>query len=475
MKNPLQQIDVKKIAGVKKILGINFDEHRARIVEVQQSIKYSKKNASTYKALNSFTVNFNENSSWSEKGEAIKVALAQRGITTPYAVTSIQSLGIKIVEVNIPPGTQDFDEWIMENQEKLLKYTNSSAKIVYVYKILEETDQGYRTEICFVRQEQIENYTIALEKAGLKILFMDVGISDALYALEVEKNALNVKLEKTIFVYVQEHQFIIMKIQNGKRISLSVQDAPENSNISDELSNILPNEDDVEVILTGDVVQTQSYRVLNPLGCTPEYALAVGLAIRGFSSSANEKSLLPDSEREQLETSLMKSVFQRVTILLGSIVLLALLLQYVTDYIITSKMEGMEEQLLQNGSSYAEVQLLEKQVQELKQQLQGKGALVKSSQYAKFLHDIAAAIPEGSWLYRLKGGENTNGSSAFSLCGYAENTEKVTELLRSLYEKKFDVKLIRSGNQLPAESLVPIPSGKKFITFEIQVSYRSIE
>lgn len=469
MKSFLQKIDIKKIAGINGILGIDLNEDRARIVEVQQSLNIPKKNISPYKVLNSFTVNFNTNSSWAEKGEAIKSALAERNITASYAVTSIQSFAIKIVGVNIPHGTRDIDEWIIENQEKLLKYSFPLGQIVHTFEILEETEHGFKTEIYFVRQEEIENYKTALEKAGLKILFLDIGILDALCALKIDAEAKWTESEKIIIFYAQGHQLNIMKVQNGKRISLLTHDVSGISDISKELSNSVTEEEGVEIILAGDALQIQSYPILKPLECSSEYTLAIGLAIRGFSSPIKEKSLLPDSNRENLEASLMKLVFQRTTIFLGSIVLLALLLQYMVDYIIISETESLEEQLLVNGSSYTEIQSLEKQIQELEQQLHGKGALVKSSQYAKFLHVVASALPEGSWLYRIKGSQNIKESPMFSLYGYTESTEKVTEVLRSLNEKKFEVKLIRSGSQLPTENLIPVRLGKNFVTFEIQV------
>jgi hypothetical protein len=163
--------------------------------------------------------------------------------------------------------------------------------------------------------------------------------------------------------------------------------------------------------------------------------------------------------------NLHKSFFQRAVLFAGVVLIALLFIPFALENYLNWRSNKLDEQLLANGSSYAELKLLETQTRDLEKQLGESNTSVRSSHTAKLLYNIASASPEGLWLYKIKLDTETKGTSKLSLFGYTLKSEKVTDYLRNLNSLGYEANLIRSGNPQQNETLIPLR--KDAVTFEI--------
>jgi hypothetical protein len=459
VRNSIRQIDFQRLAGISTILGVDVTERQARIVEIQ-TIGYSfNRSHLNLKPLHFCTVDFPQNTSWSEKGNILKSALTEKGIIAKHAVSSIQTLGVKVVQAVVPQGIRNIDAWLIENQEKLLRLPITSNQIVHTYENLSESENGTTIEISFIRSEDIQNYQTMLQQAGLQLVSLSVGIRDVANIARL----INPDKDEVIVEFIRDSRKHSISLHKGHRSEMFHEEFVSVSSISS------PADSNVQRILCGDVGVLDSSLFFKPLGLNSEYSLAVGLAIKGFLPDIHPIDVLSPKDQEQFEKVVYKSLFQRVILSMGALILGLLIIQAITEYIISSKQENMEAELLTHSNSYTDIHSLEKQVAELENQASGKGSAVRSSHLAVYMHELALATPEGLWFYRMKEESGAAGIYQFSLSGYTTDEDKITELLKKVTDKGFEASLIRSGNPQQQEVLVPQQGNKKFITFEMKM------
>lgn len=155
----------------------------------------------------------------------------------------------------------------------------------------------------------------------------------------------------------------------------------------------------------------------------------------------------------------------------GAVLIALLFIPFALETYLNWRSNKLDEQLLANGSSYAEIKLLETQTHDLEKQLNETNTSIRSSHTAKLLHNIASASPEGLWLYKIKLDTETKGTSKLSLFGYTLKSEKVTDYLKNLNGLGYEANLIRSGNPQQNETLIPLR--KDVVTFEIVIQMKN--
>ena len=188
MLDQFRHISLRQLAGVNNVLGIDLSENYVRVVELEENYLSFRCTQSRYNVRHYFTLEFSPDSEWSKKAELLRPRLTELGIKTRYAATSVRSLGIKVIEATIPIGTRSIDEWIVENQEKLLRIPLSSGHINYVIEELERTETGTRVEITFVRKEEIERLRSFVRNAGLELITLSAGVRDASNVMALERS-----------------------------------------------------------------------------------------------------------------------------------------------------------------------------------------------------------------------------------------------------------------------------------------------
>ncbi|MGB2869557.1 MAG: PilN domain-containing protein [Bacteroidota bacterium] len=414
MKRFFNSIDIQKLAGITRMLGVDLTESHVRVVELEKVWSSIKKLSPKLRVINSFSHEFS--ASDKNKAQTLSNLLHEKGIKTKRAVSSIQSLGVKVVSATIPQGTENVLEWIEEHLDQLLKIPVARRDISFDYEILSSTDSESNAEISFVRNTEIEATTSFFHDCGLELIALGAGGRDAV------------------------NSFLL---QNGNK-------AP--SHTGDNAASETGNEN-------GPISKPSDINVIYPLGLPSDYALATGLAIKGFVPELSSTNFLSGKEKEEFHSFIYKSLFQRSILAFGTLLFVTLLILALLQSQIESRIALLDEQILASGSDYTAVAVLERQVKELERSFADKG---KTTNIAKALHDIAQDIPEGVWLYRFK----LEKPPTFLISGYTKESDKVTDFLRNLGKDFTDVSLIRSGDQ--PQSGVALPAQKGFITFELK-------
>src|SRR5258707_5591551 len=167
--NPLHQIDLQRLAGVRHVLGVDLTDARALIVELERGGNPWNRFRPKFTVKKSFTIDFDSSTSVAERAKILRACISKQNITTSFAVTSIQSLGIKILTTTIPSDAANIDEWIKEHFEKLIKLPLSSDQISYQYEILNSSASGTVADITFLRNSDIEQCKQLFLQAALQL------------------------------------------------------------------------------------------------------------------------------------------------------------------------------------------------------------------------------------------------------------------------------------------------------------------
>jgi hypothetical protein len=457
----MKRISLRQLAGVNRILGIDLGENCVRVVEVEERLVQLRESQSRFNVRNHFTLEFNPAEDWLAKADLLKQKLATLGIHTRYAAASIRSLGVKTIETIIPSGVHTIDEWITENQEKLMRIPLSSGNIAHCIEILERTDSETRIEITFVRREELERYQSFFRTAGIELIALGAGTRDACNVMMAEKN-FDEKEEK--FLFIAEDSVNVTEFIQGRRNHSYQTVLPLSQTQLEKASVYVSGEKAVNANLS-------DAQLIQPLGLSPEYCLGVGLALKALNPDISPTNLLPSEETNRITVKFQKSLFQRVVLFSGAILIALLIIPFALETFLIWRSTKLDDQLLANGSSYAELTLLETQTRGLEQQLTNAGSAIHSSYTANLLHNIASASPDGLWLYKIKLDTEVKGSSKLSLFGYTLKSEKVTDYLKSLNGLGYEANLVRSGSPQQNESLVPLR--KDAVTFEIATQLKN--
>ena len=229
------------------------------------------------------------------------------------------------------------------------------------------------------------------------------------------------------------------------------------------------------VCMTGLIdsgIQADDWLLVNPFGLPSEYALAGGLAVKGFLPELSPMNFLSKGERENNSVAMYKSVTNRVALFLSSIMIFLLALQLTATWLIQSRMEAVQEQIASVAPEYSSLAMLRRDVEHLEMKLAGSSG--SRTYVAETLHDIAAATPENVWLYRLQASHAHGESQQISLYGYSTSNDAITLFLKQLQLVCSDVRLVRSSLPLQSETFIPATIGSSsFMTFEIKATGRN--
>lgn len=457
----INHLSLRQLAGAKRVLGIDLTDSYIRVVELEERIISFQKSQSKHNVRNHFMLELDPAEEWLKKANLLKQKISELGITTRYAAASIRSLGVKVVETIIPSGIHSIDEWINENQEKLLRIPLSSGSIVHCTEILERTDSEMRAEITFVRKEEIERYQSFFRTAGLELIALGAGIRDACNVVKLEKNFGE---KEEIFLFATDDSTNVTEFKQGRRNRTYQTVTPFSKKPPDNTSVYMSGEK-VEKINIADA------KLIQPLGLSPEYCLPVGLALKALNPDISPINLLPAEETNRIRVKLYKSFFQRAVLYSGAVLIALLLIPFALELYLNWRSSDLDEQLSANGSSYAELTLLETQTLDIEKQLSEANTSIRSSHIAKVLQNIASASPEGLWLYKFKLDTETKGAPRLSLFGYTHKSEKATDFLKNLNGLGYEASLIRSGS--PQQNEMLIPFRKNAVTFEIAVELKN--
>jgi len=465
----LKNLDVRRIVGIKSMLGIDLTEERVRVVLVRKKGSIFNRYTGRYEALSSFAIDFQPNEPLEQKAIRLRELLVQKGIRSKYAVSSLQSTGVKSVTAAIPAGTKDLHNWINDNLERMLGLPIAPHEVSYGYEILTSSDAGMTVQITFARNTEQDRLKNFCQIAGLELVDIGGKDRDALNALFVSKG--HSAQGDLVFVHCSRDWALLDLVHGGKiKISKSISLGEDQQTIersfNGQLKELPP------FVFAGDVPERwkqNALTILNPLGLATEYTLAVGLAVKGFVSDISPMSLSSPQDKVQFEAFVYKSLFQRVTIALGALLILLLMVSSLLNLHYQSQIDQAEQELLASNASQTEVAVLEKRVKELSGQIKGGDGVSMRTNVAGTLRAIAKATPQELWLYKLTASSDGKASYQLNIKGYTTAADKVTDFLKALDQFTKDARLIRSGSPLQSENLLPVGNkGLQFTTFEIR-------
>jgi Tfp pilus assembly protein PilN len=472
--HPFRNIDFQRLGGLSCTLGIDLTDDRAHIVELERRGNPFNRFNPAFVVKKSFTVTFDSSAGDAEKGERIRSSIIAHKVRTKFAVSSVQSLGVKTVAVTVPVEVSSIEEWVNEHFEKLIKLPLVLDQVSYQYEILRRSTDGSIAEISFIRRSDLNQHKEIYRRAGLELLTLGAGTRDAINGFLVSPEAN--RQGETRFVYVGDKSSSLSRIEDGRRKE-TFQINP--GGLSELERDFAPGDEKAkgssgQVLLTGELTEnegTSAYRVFRPFGADTRYVLAVGLAIKGFLPELSTMNFLTPKEREETGSKLYRAFFRRTALVFGSLLIVLLGSQMLMTSIVQSKIDALTVALSSSGDKYIEIRNLEQEVKNLESKLGGSESSPLRTNVAKALHDVAAATPDSVWLYKLSLDLRDSQNRKLSLSGYARSNEGITVFLKRLRERGgcSSVTLLSSGSAPQSQPGIPVGiHGSSFVVFDIR-------
>ncbi|MBI5216811.1 MAG: PilN domain-containing protein [Ignavibacteriae bacterium] len=467
---------IQRLAGITRILGIDITATRARVVELAKASNFFTKNVGGYKIHAFGTIEFTEEQSVKDKASLFSTFLKQHNIKTKYAVTTLQSTGVKTVRTILPSETEDIDGWIRDNYEQLLKLPLPLQQVSFDYHLLEETNVGVDVNISFVRNSDVQELDTILSSAGIQLLSISAGVEDVVHPFQVFTNVNSLKS----IVYAGENTISVFSCHEETYRVLYSQPIHNAGNLREEISTILQELglEPEQTILVGELLKVQQNdngKIFQPFSISSEYSLAVGLAIKGFLPELSPVNFLSSIKQEQTTTSVYKTLTHRVVFACSLILFVLLSIPMIATIAIEQKIEDGEEQRALTSPLYAEVAGLQRQVRVLEKQL---GIGTKNNvrtEYAKLLHNIASALPDEIVLNKLTV-ESKNNENTLLIEGSSLSHQQIALFLKQLQSARIcnDAQLVRSGYGIQEERFMSVSNdSKSALTFSIRGKSRN--
>ncbi len=471
----LKNIDIQRVAGIRSIMGIDIAEHRARVVELKKRGRIWNRFKTTFRPLQAFTCEFNQGSSIAERVASLKRSLAEHHISSTFAVSTVQSMGVKTVTATIPPGTANIDEWVQEHREQLLKLPVSTGQAMHSCEMLELSESGVQVEITFARTAEVEAVSSFFREVGLTLLSMAAGPRDAFNAFLLGEQGLTKK--DVTFMHLGNSVLASATFADGRRRSTTYARVGSGQEQGASINEFVKQHSapPESVLMAGDLgdLFPSGQRILKPFGLDSSYTLAAGLAIKGFFPELSPTDFLNQGQHQISEAQFYRSLLQRAVLASGLTIIALLFLQFVVSLYLQSRIDSIDEKLLSLGPEYTDVTVLESQVKQLENQLEGRDISFKRSQMARTLYDVARLAPPGLWLYRFQQIHQSDQPRTLSLYGYARANDLIADFVKNLTAGIAEAELVRAGTPLHSELLLPPGQGSsQFITFQINVKMR---
>src|SRR5947209_11484381 len=136
MNKILARIDLKKLAGLKHILGVDLIDSTVRIVELKNRGNALNKFKPVFEVVKYFSHELDPRASTQERADTLRAHLIAQKVASIFAVTSLQSFGTKITTAEVPNDIENIDEWLGEHSDKLLKLPVPQDQIIRQHEVL---------------------------------------------------------------------------------------------------------------------------------------------------------------------------------------------------------------------------------------------------------------------------------------------------------------------------------------------------
>lgn len=443
------RVDVQRLAGIRRILGVDLADARVHIVELECGGMPFKDRKREFRPVTSLSVTFTPAMPLEERAEITRSQLRSHGVSSCYAVFNVNPRNVKIVEAEIPQDMNSIEDWIEENLGRLLRLPMSFNEVSFGYRVARKTESGGVLELAFARKSAIRLVERFSEAAGLHLIGIGAGALDAVNTLLVTGDE---GREDATFIYVNDDGLITRTDKRYPRqISTRITDLHE---MADHEPGRLMKERVVGLAIAG--VQTECFVGVphfRPFGLPSEYTLAAGLAIKGFLPELNPVDMMNPVGHAEYTAFFLRQLSRRVTITLGGILLVLLLVPTVAAWWLQAGMLALDEQRELDGVATAEFAALKTQIDALELGLSRSSALRSRPAFSRVMYLTASSVPRGLWFSQLDVDELEGGLLSVSLRGHAHSNDIVAQLMRNIRGNMScqDLALVRAEAPDPGE------------------------
>jgi hypothetical protein len=414
-------LDRRRLAGLGRILGIEITESHARVALVARKRLSLNRFAMKFRVEGTASCDFPEGSSIQERGALLNGCIEKLG-KARMAGVALLGERMRFVTVPMPQDADDISLWIDQHKERLLGM--AVRGIAATYEVRKGGTSKEMLEITFMREAEVSERLEILQACGLSCVGVRLGVGDALLA----------HLAGSLFEYTQEGVLLffsgrkVWRFEIGENAVDLAEHAPEEQCVN--LSETEP-----RTHISGDLPHSQLASpvvVCRPFGADPEYALAVGAAIRGLVMGGDGAVTQAMEAIRKTETLLLGSLLKRTVLALGIILFAFLLVAQAADMAIQAKRTTLDEAHAGLVPGRIELDMLRRRV-ELLEARQGKEAGTHlGSNHARTLHDLASSVPPGVRLLSLSIREKPGEKAKVTVRGSTRAQGDVTEMLRRL-------------------------------------------
>jgi hypothetical protein len=362
-------LNLYRLAGLPRVLGIEIDDQEVRAVEVERMGLVTREASFLTRVLWGYTLRLEGGETPEEIGARLKTFLEAMHSTTQRAVLGLRPQAVRIVRTQVPDGVERIRDWIEDNSDKLLGLPIPVSELAFEYQDVPHGAQPEATvDIAFVRRVEVEKLLAICRAANLVPLAVGVG--------------------------------------------RDMQTAQPQSDLRDE------------------------------------YRVARRLAESGFDAGDHSFDFLPAALKEEGVKNLWRRVTKRVGAAAATLLLVALLSEFLASVYVSSREVALEESLTSSKASLNEVTSLEQDVQALEERVAAVRLGTDRTELARAMHDVASVHGQGIRFHRLAIVEKKSGGVSFAVSAEAPSHGQLAAFISSLDSAGFckDVVLLKSGS-----------------------------
>jgi Tfp pilus assembly protein PilN len=412
------RLDLRRLAGRKKLLGLQITEARARVALVERKGLSLDRLAMGFIVRKTGECTFPSGCSLQAQGEILKKTLEQLGSETSAAVTILGSRMRQAV-APIPSDVEDIPQWIEANKEDLLKLP--IRDVVATWEIRNSEADGKNLEITFMRENEVEETLRVITSSGLSPVSIRLGVGEALLTHIAEHHG-SFSAATPLYLFAE-----------GRVWQFSIEDGVPRCV---EVPSVNLSEQGEAVRVFGDIPNVElppRVEVAHPFGANPEFTLAIGAAIRAFLMGGEGSIPQALQSIRRSDEKLLSAITKRTALAFGTALLAVLLASQTGELIVQKERSSLADANESLSAERANLQKIRRRVKSLEAR-EGKMTGSLRTAPAKALHDLSLMLPPGVILNSLTLDRKPGETLMLVIKGSSLDQLVVTGMLRRMNE-----------------------------------------
>lgn len=395
VKGLVSRIDIRRLSGVRSVLGIALEPGGAHVVELRRRGNPLDSLAGKIEAVKIFTCSLRGKNAV-KSGIALKNAFSDFGICAKFSV--ISPIGARYVSTILPSEVDNSHEWVQENAAKLLHLPVLSSEILFSIDKTESTPSGQRSLITFLRRGEVESCVQIAGSAGLELISISPGLQDLIPVCALATGEAPPAYQ---IVHSEQGSLTTLSCENGRLRDVKTEYTATGLSFHEILERTSPDQggQPLKVFVSGAFEKSGGKdAVIRPFGLTSDFAIAAGLALKGLLPRSGPADFLPQKERDGFDLNLAKQLLRRTILTSGLLLLFVLGVPLALSAYFAVKLDESSS-VAESGA--AEIETLQKEASLLRESSRGCDAPGSRSNSAFLLHEIARLTPKSIRLVSL--------------------------------------------------------------------------